>query len=887
MVEKPGLWTRIRNAFAFQENEINQDIKSIRVHYNDLGSSGTQSYSGYPSEEYLSKIRMQQGADIYDQMRRSDPNVVMVLSAVSNLIKGAKWSFQPVDDSDEAMHQAEFLEHVFFNCLDQPWTQKLGEILTYLIYGNAAFEVTHKPFIGHEKFGNYIGLKSMSWRSPRTIDRFNLDPQTGQLLSVTQLAYGDLLRNINIPSEFIVLFTHNREGSMYEGISALRPIYGPWLRKNMYLKLMAIGIEKYAVPTPILDVPEGRESSDQFTQAIEVLQAYTTHQSAYMTKPEGWNLTFSQTGFDPEKLSKAIDMENQEMVRAFMANFMLLGSSSGSGSYALSNDLSDFFLGGIEYIANYISEEISRTVAKSLIDINFGPQESYPQLKATGIRDRAGKELAEVIQLLTSSGVITKGPELEKELRRRYKLPELNEEEITPTSSTITPVTPPETQVPEEPKQLTETIKLADNPRQIIKTHKPDLKELMQSNLKRIGEALKDQILSGFKNLPESKRFDAAKNLTPTGVSQYQAELLDKLAEISFEAMNAARSEVGLKQIKLSEIDEIPPDVMKRIKALAQLLVGTQSDDLIKALSFVYLSNVDSVEGMASLNQVLDEAVTTMVLSPGIDAASGNITAQVVNETRQAIFEDPEIDDEIESFTFKNPDPVSPICQSLNGVTFAKDDPDLAEYRPPLHHNCKSYLSVNLKGSKKPREVTDKSSYMPDVMKNSKYITLAEEQVSGLVVQAIQVSKKIAASMEDARRFVGEFGGKVEQPSETDSFYRFTQLDPGLFIEGSLKSFEPMEGVTIFMGLLRPQTLSEADGFIVQSIVVSKSQAKTLAAAKKIAKDVGAKTLEKVDETDTSYRFRQRDPSEFVDGSFRSKPIEQKGATLIMGQLKK
>lgn len=90
MVEKPGFWTRIRNAFAFQENEINQDIKSIRVHYNDLGSSGTQSYSGYPSEEYLAKIRMQQGADIYDQMRRSDPNVVMVLSAVSNLIKGAK-----------------------------------------------------------------------------------------------------------------------------------------------------------------------------------------------------------------------------------------------------------------------------------------------------------------------------------------------------------------------------------------------------------------------------------------------------------------------------------------------------------------------------------------------------------------------------------------------------------------------------------------------------------------------------------------------------------------------------------------------------------------------------------------------------------------------------
>jgi len=798
------MWDRMKGLFSLTE-PTPQDSRRINIHYSDIGSSGIQSYGGYPSEEYLIKIKGTLGADIYDQMRRSDPNIVMVLSLVSNLIKGASWSFEKADNDEESERQAELINHIFFNCLDQPWTQKLGEILTYLIYGHAAFEVTHKPIIGHPDFGNFIAIKSLSWRSPKTIDRFNLDPQTGNLLSITQLAYGDLLRNVTIPAEYLVLFTHMREGSMYEGISALRPVYGSWLRKNTYLKLMAIGMEKYAVPTPILDVPEGKENSEQFEQAIEVLKMYTTHQSAYLTKPAEWKLDFSETTFEPQKLKEAIDFENSEMVRAFLANFMLLGSGGGGGSYALSNDLSDFFLGGIEYIANYICEELNRCLIPSMVDLNFGPQKKYPKLKATGIRDRAGKELAEVIQLLVNARALTPDSDLEKELRRRYKLPEKQEVDELPLDPAATqpdPAAASAAVTPPTPAQLAE-LKLADTPRTIIVDKKPELKDLMQKHMKAIGTALKDQIMAGYNNLPESQRFNAIKNLTPTGVATYKAELLNALAEISFISMNGAREEVGLKHIKLSEFDELPPTVKKRIKALAELLSGSQSDDLVKHLSFVYLSNVDSIQGAAAMNKLLDEAVTILTLGPTTTVGSGNITAQVVNETRAAIFLDPEVDSEIESYTFKNPDPITPICQSLVGVVFAKNDPDLNQYRPPLHHNCKSYLSVNLKGGR-PKEVTDKADYMPGVMKNIKYITLAEEQVSGLVLQAVQVSKKLALSLEDAKRFAKEYAQTVDMQVESDMAYRFQQKDIGLFVEGSLKTFEPIEGVILIMGTLKP-----------------------------------------------------------------------------------
>jgi hypothetical protein len=96
-----------------------------------------------------------------------------------------------------------------------------------------------------------------------------------------------------------------------------------------------------------------------------------------------------------------------------------------------------------------------------------------------------------------------------------------------------------------------------------------------------------------------------------------------------------------------------------------------------------------------------------------------------VNDTRTAFFFDEDTLDEIESFTFVNADPVSPICQDLAGTTFAKDDPDADRYFPPLHHNCKSYIVPNLAGAKDNPEI-DETGLKPSDPKLERYITLSE-----------------------------------------------------------------------------------------------------------------------------------------------------------------
>ena len=49
---------------------------------------------------------------------------------------------------------------------------------------------------------------------------------------------------------------------------------------------------------------------------------------------------------------------------------------------------------------------------------------------------------------------------------------------------------------------------------------------------------------------------------------------------------------------------------------------------------------------------------------------------------------EPDVLDDIESFVFTNPAPVSAICQNLNGRVFSKEEYATTPYLPPLHHNC-------------------------------------------------------------------------------------------------------------------------------------------------------------------------------------------------------
>ena len=70
-----------------------------------------------------------------------------------------------------------------------------------------------------------------------------------------------------------------------------------------------------------------------------------------------------------------------------------------------------------------------------------------------------------------------------------------------------------------------------------------------------------------------------------------------------------------------------------------------------------------------------------------------------------------------------------------------------------------------------------------------------------------------------------------------------------------------------------------------QSIIIAKTHASDRDKAKEVARGF-ADRLYTSRETSTSYRFRQKPPAHFVEGSYRTKSIPKKGVTIVYGQLK-
>jgi len=767
MVKKQSFLSRL-----FQPKQLAEpEVKKVIIQTDPVGSSGTLLFSGFFDEEYLPELTGYKAADAYDKMRRNDSVVSMGRKAVRNPILSASWEVvAPPSATDDEKRHTDFISHILFDDLGRStWREFLGEALTVGDFGHSVFEVVHKAELNHPEFGSYTGIAQLGWRSPKTFYEWKVDPKTGELISLEQFVNGDLMRRVKMDAKFLVVMTMEKEGDNYEGISLLRPCYGPWFRKQTYLKLMAIGIEKNAVPTPKCKVPDNKFRSEDHTQMVNVLKKYVSHQSNYITYPASFDVDFNSNNYDPTKTKDAITFENQEIIYSFLANFLLLGSGGGGGSFSLSQDLSDFFLSGLLQLAEIPTEKINRKLIPDLIKLNFGPQGRYPKLKASGISDKAGKELGELIKILVDGRCLIPDETLELHLRKRIGLPPPDEEGKRFAPPPVVPGIPPGgSQNPEDPKEpeeepVDDTEDPDDEPdpdepdpklkkaakqrkemrdyrmgRALAEKYKPaklitaaseDFRELMEQAVKEIADDLISRIMKSWAKASDTGKLSAHKGIKARGASTYRSGLLSEMATVAAQSLEQARKEVPkASKVKLAEFERLPKKVQKKLKAQSDLLVDTQLADLEKAVYFQFTSSVDASMGSeALLEKDLEQAAEKYIKSPGLYTAAGNTASFVVNESRNAFFFDKEVLEEIHSFTFTNDDPVSPICEDLAGTVFSADDPEAERYYPPLHYNCKSYLVPNLKGAKDNPEI-DPTGLKPSDPELEKYINLSEKR---------------------------------------------------------------------------------------------------------------------------------------------------------------
>jgi len=713
------------------------------VNNKEIGKSGIEIFSGQFQEDYLQDLYGSYGADIYDKMRRSDGQVSQALDAVINTIASANWYVEPVDESKQEKEIADFAEFIIKEDLDKCWEDKLREILTFIPFGYSLFEKVHKVVIKHKKWGDYIGFKKLGWRSPRTIESWNI--KDGSLDNVEQQAQGDLESFTTIPAKFLTHFSINAEGDNFEGVSMLRPCYGAWLRKNTFLKLMSIGIEKSAIATPKAKFPQGLHGTAEYNNFINMVAALSSHEKNYIgvpVSPDGtavWDIEFIDTPFDATKVKTAIDYEDSLIMRRFLANFLLLGSQ-GSGSYALSNDQSDFFLNSLIYLAN-VAARGAQSWINELITYKYGERDFYPKIKHAGIKDKAGKELADILSILARDGLLKPDDGLRAHVRKSYELPEEVEEEEPKVKTPKAPPQPapeekdlPEEDVEEEVKE--ENIDSKENQKKAVKDKEEEEKVLKKSDrgksdsvepfgaentstislaaakpsivsLAKRYEALAQEQLTEMankyndkiiKNYRAGMGIKSINNLSIQGITKYKKEL----KSLFMEASNEVRTQV-VKELKLSEVKFAQSKGKKRTEEFVAMFVGiigdTQAKDIEKKSKLAFATTEGITEDAEVIRHDLDKAVKKSIKTSTL--AAGTISSQIVNKARLDTFFDDEMKEAVESFTFVNPSPVSAICQYLANKTFEVSDRRALEFHPPLHHNCKTSLRANLRASKK------------------------------------------------------------------------------------------------------------------------------------------------------------------------------------------
>lgn len=228
------------------------------------------------------------------------------------------------------------------------------------------------------------------------------------------------------------------------------------------------------------------------------------------------------------------------------------------------------------------------------------------------------------------------------------------------------------------------------NVRKQIRDATRGLTAIMQEGLAVMADDLIDRLTGRFSRATPAQRVNLTKDLKTRGAAAYRRAIRDALAVIADEALREAREEVPkAKRVKLStEFDALPASVRKKLLRKSALLVGTQIGDLEKAVFFQFQSSYDTTPDPAILRADLSDAAEDFIEGNSIVAGASAQAAETIKEARNAFFFQPDTLEEIAAFEFVNGDPVSEICQDLAGTVFAKDDPEMFRFTPPLHFNA-------------------------------------------------------------------------------------------------------------------------------------------------------------------------------------------------------
>lgn len=436
---------------------------SPRPEYGEVGASGTGHTGGRIwGVEHNADLIGQRWVRLAEQMLREDPKIRSSWRALKNTLLSATWFFRPGRPGDARSQALCDYANEAFGLAGKPrrmslsWEEQLSYLLEFVPVGFRYAEPVYYADSGR------VWLHSLADREPRAHQLWQMTEDGAELECVVQ-AYlyqtGRKNSRAIIPADKLLLLTLDRTGSNFEGCGLLRSCVHWSKIKNLTSDLLGIGMERWAIPTPLIEVNRAELEGAGYTggpngTASTAIQRAQNEIAAYLVQEQGWlsevpGIKFSTFGdgvMSAEGPLAVIREADEQIATAFLVAFLTQGVSD-TGSYASSRVAEHFFRRAAVNINDLIAAAINGParpgggIMHRLIQWNFGVNtavELLPQLDHDGLDvDHLSDSFGALGQLAAADLVRTDGA-IRNEIRRRLRVPAEgpDAERVIPVGST-------------------------------------------------------------------------------------------------------------------------------------------------------------------------------------------------------------------------------------------------------------------------------------------------------------------------------------------------------------------------------------------------------------------------------------------------------------------
>lgn len=346
----------------------------------------------------------------------------------------------------------------------------------------------------------YIGLAALLGRDAQTF-KFHTD-EYGVLKKFVQIA-GSQERELDIGK--FVHYVQNPEEDQYYGLSELRAAYRPWFTKDVYLKLEAAFLERFAGGMALISLGTSgiRPGSPDYDALQSILQ--NMRSAGGLILPEGVTAEIMEVS-STDAYEKAILRCDLAIAKALLIpNLLGLSNAGQTGAYAQSQTQLEAYFMTLAVDTQRLEQCLNQQLFRPLAQLNWDDGE-FPRFRFKKASEEHVKWIIQSWKDLTASNAVITTEEDEAHLREILDFPARDEDDV-PVAKVKQDLVPiqidPNKVPPVVPGQQDDGKKFTEIAERVA-TSQADVSAALERNSTEISEKFEDFKLQQATQLTES-----------------------------------------------------------------------------------------------------------------------------------------------------------------------------------------------------------------------------------------------------------------------------------------------------------------------------------------------------------------------------------------------